>query len=1581
MRTILAIFARDVRRIVKSPVALVVTCGVALIPSLYAWCNILANWDPYANTGNIQVAVANEDLGTDSTLVGHLDAGAQTVRKLRTNHQLGWRFVSKSDALNGVKSGEYYAAIVLPDDFSATLIGSVTGTTKRPHITYYVNEKENAIAPKITDTGATEIDEQINSTFVTAVADAVATEVKRSAQATTQSLDGAQSDVIADLNTTIDQLNSVRDELTHMSTSLSDAETTIAKAQDTNKQISADLATATGTANTTIGLLADAQTASQRFSTTLAKALDNGSVQLSSLHIGVNTATGQIVSGLNTTQSAVNAVSQAMQKTCDKTDEFIDGLDRVLASSGLDHNSKEYQALAQQIADARTQLKQEQQLLDTFGNNADALIGDGTTTATTLGNTIAGLTADGANKLIDARDKLTGTIMPSLDSSFTSLSATSGSLIGTLDALGSLIGQSDGLLNQLDDTLRQTRTTLDSTIGALGDLEGNLDATRTDVAALSSSQTYEQITKLLGLNAASIGDFMGNPVHLSEIVVYPTDNYGSAVTPFYTNLALWVGGFVLVAIYKLEVDRDERIRNYTPTQGYLGRWLLFMTVGFMQAIIVTVGDIALGIQCAHPMLFILAGLLESFIYVNIIYALAATFRHIGKAVAVVLVIVQIPGASGLYPIEMMPEFFQRLKPFLPFTYGIQAMRGPIAGLYKMHYWNDMFHLLWYLPVALFIGLVVRRLAMNLNALFDERLADTDLMITERNAGVDSQLRFVGMAREFAERYPEIAHARAERFLAVYPKLVRWGPHVGGAAVRTADSAVHHPTENRDAYVVDRVDHRHRHLSDRGRIPEGKVRAVKYLWGIFRRDMRHATSNVIALIVSMGLVIVPALYAWFNIAASWDPYGNTKALKVAVANVDSGYKSELIPVRINVGETVLSALRANHQLDWQFVDSAKAVDGVKSGKYYAAIVIPKSFSADMMTLFSPTVKHATLKYYLNEKINPIAPHITDEGASTVANTIDKTFAKTMAQVGLDLAADMLQYSQSPQMTQYMTNLTSNIDGMVSTISGAQAQVNAYSTLLGSADSVITSTDKLLASTRKAGKQARKTLKQSGTSTSTLTDACTNVTDAVNQALQQAVSALDDVADKVGTAFDQLDKDATGAAKTLQDLSSQVSSSANVYGNYIAQLEKMRSAVEGLPDGDSKQALLNAIDKQIAALQAAQQDTQDLATALAAASKQVAADSGDIQRDRQQILNRITTAKRSITTVQSDYEQNVKPKLDDLSASVQTLVTQTGTVISGLDAVTGDVGSMAGSIGANVAAVRKTLGSVSASLGESAGKLSDLSTKFKQAVQAGDSSAIASLTSSDTDAVATLLSAPVALDRVPIYPIANYGSAMAPFYTVLSIWVGAIILVAIMKVAVSDREKAHVLGLGDSLPLRARNREIPGNAATFGLRLHHEYFGRLGIFALLALLQGTIVCLGDMYFLGVQAEHPLQFLAVGWLCAVVFSNIVYTLTVSFGDIGKALAVVLLVMQVAGSGGTFPIQTLPRFFQICYPFLPFPHAIDAMHAAMAGSYGLEYWIDLGALALFLLPSLLLGLVLRRPVIRLNNWVLRRLESTHVM
>lgn len=252
--------------------------------------------------------------------------------------------------------------------------------------------------------------------------------------------------------------------------------------------------------------------------------------------------------------------------------------------------------------------------------------------------------------------------------------------------------------------------------------------------------------------------------------------------------------------------------------------------------------------------------------------------------------------------------------------------------------------------------------------------------------------------------------------------------------------------------------------------------MKLIWKIFVRDARQANRNVIAVIVAMGLVIVPALYAWYNIAASWDPYGNTKALKVAVANVDKGYKSGLMPITINVGETVTSTLRANHDLDWQFVDRAKAIDGVNSGEYYAALIIPKSFSSDMMTLFSPKIKHAKLEYYLNEKINPIAPHITDQGATTVATTIDQTFVKTLASVALDLVSNVADYAQSPQMEQYVNNASSHIATMSSRLTGTASQMDSYANLLGAANSIIDSTDKLLGSTGSAAATTKKALKQ-------------------------------------------------------------------------------------------------------------------------------------------------------------------------------------------------------------------------------------------------------------------------------------------------------------------------------------------------------------------------------------------------------------------------------------------------------------------------------------------------------------------------
>ena len=774
MHTVFAIFLRDVKRILRNPVALVVTMGVAIIPSLYAWCNILANWDPYANTGNIQVAVANEDEGTTSTLVGHLNAGQQTVTQLKSNHQLGWRFVSKQHAVDGVKAGKYYAAIVLPKDFSSSLIGTVTGEKNQPSITYYINEKMNAIAPKITDTGATTIDEQINATFVSSVADAVAKQVKAAAGNTTDSLHTAQSDVVNNLNDTINQLETVQQQLGGTRSTLDKATTTIDSAKQTNTALASEIDDALDTITNTSDLLAQTRVQTQRFSTTLTGALDNGSTQLSGLQVTVGNVTGTMLNGLNTTQDALSQVSSSMRGVNSTAGEALDGMDNALKASGLDPDSQTYKDLSAQISEARKQLTFQQQRINAFDHDTTSIITSGKNTATALNSDITSLSNNGTAAMAKARANLTDAVMPNLSTGLDTLSLANGSLAGTLTTLQGTLKQGNGLLDQLSRTVSQTNATLAGAQTQLANLSKQLSTTRTDVASLSSSRMFQQLSEMLGLNANEIGSFVGEPVHLDEKVLYPVENYGSAVTPFYTNLALWVGGFVLVAIYKLEVDRDEKIRKYTPRQGYMGRWLLFVTVGFLQAIIATIGDLALGIQCEHPFLFVLAGVFASFVYVNIIYALAVAFRHIGKAIAVILVIIQIPGAAGLYPIEMMPEFFRRLKPFLPFTYGINAMRGPIGGMYANHYWLDMLSLFWYLPAALFIGLVVRKLALNLNRLFDNRLADTDLMITEHNEGTVEPLKFTAAAQQFAEDYPEVISQRALHFFRLYPRLVRGG---------------------------------------------------------------------------------------------------------------------------------------------------------------------------------------------------------------------------------------------------------------------------------------------------------------------------------------------------------------------------------------------------------------------------------------------------------------------------------------------------------------------------------------------------------------------------------------------------------------------------------------------------------------------------------------------------------------------------------------------------------------------------------------------------------------------------------------
>ncbi|MBW3088326.1 YhgE/Pip domain-containing protein [Bifidobacterium sp. 82T24] len=748
--------------------------------------------------------------------------------------------------------------------------------------------------------------------------------------------------------------------------------------------------------------------------------------------------------------------------------------------------------------------------------------------------------------------------------------------------------------------------------------------------------------------------------------------------------------------------------------------------------------------------------------------------------------------------------------------------------------------------------------------------------------------------------------------------------------------------------------------------------MRNIWHIFLRDVRNATGNVIGIIVTMGLVIVPSLYAWFNIAASWDPYGNTKDLKVAVASDDAGYKSDLIPVKINVGETVISTLRANRQLDWVFTDSSSAVDGVRSGDYYAAIVIPKSFSADMMTLFSPEVRHTQLKYYLNEKANAIAPHITDQGATTIVSQIDSTFSKTIGEVGIDLMSTLLRYSNSDEMKNYVSTATGHINTMGRQLSGASAQVASYSKLLKASEDIIASTNSLIASSGSSVDGAKKGLNQAVQGVESLDDALGGTADVLNTSLKQSAAGYDAVDKQLDASFDAIGKHSDAAQTQLEALAKRVDTSAGGYDDLIAALEDLQKNDGVGADAAAGKALAAVLD----AAKNARQSQKDLAAGLRKAKASLASGVDDAAAQRKTLKQQVASAKKSITTVKDSYEADLKPKLDALASSIGDLNTQTRAVADDLATTVDGLQGVSGDASTSIASIRTLLDRSSKRLAAASDRLQTLSNQLVAFYNNGDPAKLGSLTNVDADTLATLLSSPVKLDRVAVYHIANYGSAMAPFYTILSIWVGSIILVAMMKVAMSDRGRDDIRAMMDDRLVRCRaHHGLPP------LRLHEEYFGRYLTFAVMAALQSALVACGDLYYLRVQAIDPMKYLLVCLVSGIVFSNITYTLALSFGDIGKAIAVVLLVMQVAGSGGTFPIETLPPFFQALYPFLPFPHGIAAMHAAMAGSYGTEYWRELVMLALFIIPSLLLGLVLRKPVIRLNDWIIRNLESTKLM
>lgn len=713
MNRIFKIFVHDIVGLSRNIFALIIAGGLCIIPSLYAWFNIYSNWDPYANTSAVKVAVVSEDAGYTGEDGEYSNMGDSVLESLRTNTGLGWQILDKKDdAIEGVKSGEYYAAIVIGDDFSESMFDFIDKGLVHPSVTYYENEKKNAVASKITDTGKSTLQSNINTEFVNTVI-----------QTAMSSTDGmlADRDIIGGV---LDNLNRLGDNLdgykgtiasfvssnAALSGSLHDLRVQIPDSLPDNSATMEALQNQTSKAADEYIAKLDRITAATRATSQALSA----QLQWVLTAIENNLPTDEILAGIDNAQDLLDSMNDQSDTLTEQLQNISDQLGGVIDDDSI---KLAVDSLVQIRIAARGLLEQSKILVKAGALKSQVkleLVRTALVQCSQKIDEMDGILDGSVQKAVDAMKGVISTSIDSIGESLTQVSEQLGSLSAML---GSIEQTVDGMNVGLD----QMGSVMDGMSDKIVQLAGKL-------SDLTGDDKYRLLAQALAQDPETYGEFLSSPVQVETHQVYATENYGSAVSPFYTTLALWVGGLLLTALIKVHPDSPELINGAKPHELFFGRYLLFFVLGQVQAVITVLGDVyLLKIQCLDKGLFMLAACFTSFVFTLLIYALTVSFGDIGKALAVVMVVIQIAGSSGTYPIELLPVFFQKVYIYFPFPYAINAMRETISGRYGSDYWQFMGVLLLFVAASLALGLFIRKPFMKLNHYMHHRMHDTDMM--------------------------------------------------------------------------------------------------------------------------------------------------------------------------------------------------------------------------------------------------------------------------------------------------------------------------------------------------------------------------------------------------------------------------------------------------------------------------------------------------------------------------------------------------------------------------------------------------------------------------------------------------------------------------------------------------------------------------------------------------------------------------------------------------------------------------------------------------------------------------------------
>lgn len=698
--------------------------------------------------------------------------------------------------------------------------------------------------------------------------------------------------------------------------------------------------------------------------------------------------------------------------------------------------------------------------------------------------------------------------------------------------------------------------------------------------------------------------------------------------------------------------------------------------------------------------------------------------------------------------------------------------------------------------------------------------------------------------------------------------------------------------------------------------------MKNIIKIFRDDIKDIFSNSALIVVLIGLAILPSLYAWFNIKASWDPYGNTSNISVAVVNNDKG--ATLFDKELNMGDRLVDQLKENKSLGWKFVDEKEARRGVETGKYYASIEITKDFSKSIISVLSKDIHKAEIIYTVNEKINAIAPKITEKGASTIQLQVNKTVVKTASEAVFEALNELgiTLEEKLPMLTNIENSLVEvqgkfgKIDDILNTASDASSQISDIVKLLQSDMPMIEST---LKNSINLSGNVKDFLQGTKTSMNDIAPTIKNDIQIMNNVSSSVASGIEDLITAIQEGYENAPQLVDGLYSKVNNLSSISSTLAE----FLTKLDK-------ITPGTSLKETINSINNINSNLSSAK-------TVLLNIREQLNNGQAPSLDNLNGVLTLLNDVNNITGSLLNSYDTKIVGPLNEIfdkgitvSNDVITLLEKAEDKLPKIGNILDTALNFSGNADEAIAYIRKKVPEAESVLDKLVSSLSAVNNSKEM-------DDLIDFLKNDIIEQANFLEEPVELVSNSLYPMANYGAGMTPFYTVLSLWVGVLLLTSLLTTEVH----------GDYKP-------------------YQVYFGRGLTFLTMALLQSFIVSAGDIYVLGVTVKSPAIFILLSLLISVVFTFIVYSLVSVFGNIGKALAVVLLVIQVAGSGGTFPIQVTPKFFQVVNPLLPFTYGISALREAVAGIYRPNLMRDIIVLLIFLVLAVVLNVILKGPINR---------------